>query len=121
MSKEVFVIERRKDRSGWLVILAAAAIVTLWKWMLFAGVIVGLCYLIGRAKRAWDSHRDRVESRNAAIAMRADFEHQLSLRGDPVGVYGQYPAATMPITRPMIVPNRPIQLDDYDDGLRNWK
>jgi hypothetical protein len=134
MSKEVFVIERRKDRSGWLVILAAAAIVTLWKWMLLAGVIVGLCYLVRRAKRAWDANRERIESRNASIAMRADFEHQLSLRGDPVGMYGQYPAATMPFfpewpkvyhhdgtTSMMVVPNKPIQLDDYNDGLKDWK
>lgn len=125
MSKEVYVVEHHKDRSGWWTILAAAAIMALWQWFLFAGVVVCIAWLARRGWLAYQEHRTRKFSRDAAIALRADHEHQMALAGDPLGIYGQYTPATMPITsvgiraahmKPMVA-----EFIDYDDGLKDWE
>ena len=44
--------------------------------------------------RAWKGHlasADAVTRRNAAIAARADQQHQWVMEGDERGVYGDYP------------------------------
>lgn len=51
---------------------------------------------------------------DAGLAWRADAQADALRRGDPYGLYGDYPAYTMPLTRP-----EPYQ--DYDDGLTEWK
>lgn len=55
---------------------------------------------------------DRRLAREAELAgyrLRADSENAYVLRGDPVGIEGDYPAATMPLTRP------------NDWGPEDWK
>lgn len=67
----------------------------------------------------WQAHKDRIISRQAAIALRAEYENMMALNGDPVGIYGRYDPVTMPATKPSILPG--YSFDDYDDGLKEWK
>jgi hypothetical protein len=68
---------------------AAAMIVG---WQMLAGsyllvtveAIVVAAIVVNRRMRA-------LEKRNAGLRARADFEHRLSLAGDPRGLYGRYP------------------------------
>jgi hypothetical protein len=46
--------------------------------------IVGLLIFVARRRRA-------LAERDAGLRARADFEHRLSLTGDPRGVFGRYP------------------------------
>ncbi|ORL03411.1 hypothetical protein A6F55_09330 [Prescottella equi] len=71
-------------------LFALGVIVTYW-WLIVAAVVVaGLAY--GSVK-LWQHHQasaaDAAAAR-AAVAARADYEHQQYLAGNPVGTYGQY-------------------------------
>lgn len=106
MTKRRFVIEERKDPSGWWIVLAAAILIAFWKVFLVAIVVAGLIWLLLK-----QSERKRVN--NALLSMHADHQNILAAYGDPVGTYGEYDAYTMPLTKPMY--------DMYDDGMRDWK
>ena len=72
--------------------LLTATGVVLVVWLLWTGayafvVVVGLAWL-GLALR----RRSRANARrDAGLRARAEYEHRLSLRGDPRGIYGRYP------------------------------
>jgi hypothetical protein len=76
------------QRHPW--VTGAGALLTCW--LLLNGAytvvattaIIGLFIFVGRRRRA-------MELRNAGLRARADFEHRLSLAGDPRGVFGRYP------------------------------
>ncbi|WP_101951949.1 hypothetical protein [Mycobacterium sp. 3519A] len=55
-----------------------------WYEALAVVVIVGLLSVVTRRRRA-------LEIRRAGLRARADFEHRLTLAGDPRGVFGRYP------------------------------
>ena len=55
-----------------------------WYAALAAAVIVGVSIFVARRRRA-------LAVRDAGLRARADFEHRLSLAGDPRGVFGRYP------------------------------
>jgi len=118
--KEYILVERKKDKSGWLVLLGAAFFVAFWKWVLVSliGYCIGLA--IRKAWRLYQAHKDKMISRQASIAMRADHENQLAMAGDPVGIYGRYDAVTMPMTYPL-PPAVRVGWDDFDDGFKDWK
>ena len=117
--KEYILVERKKDKSGWLVLLGAAFFVAFWKWVLVSLVWFGIGLLAHKLWKMWRAHKDKMLSRRASIAMRADHENQLAMAGDPVGIYGRYDAATMPITNYSILPG--YSFDNFDDGLKEWK
>lgn len=68
----------------------AGLIMTLW-WLrngwyeaLVVTAIIGLLIVVARRRRA-------LAVRDAGLRARAEFEHRLSLVGDPRGVFGRYP------------------------------
>jgi hypothetical protein len=72
--------------------LVAAAGVVLTVWLLWNGAylfvaVVGLSWLGIYVRR----HRRANALRDAGLRARAEYEHRLSLEGDPRGVYGRYP------------------------------
>lgn len=69
---------------------------------------------VRRAKRWVDA-----QVVDAELRWRADAQAAALQEGDPYGVYGDYPAYTMPLTRPVAERPQPMRLDDYDDGL-DW-
>ena len=82
--------------------------------------------------KSWrDSARARrltAQAERECLIIRANYENAMYLRGDPVGVYGHYTPPTLPLTRPL-PPAEPrdwfdydaTDLDDYDDGLTEWR
>lgn len=72
--------------------MVAGAAVLLVAWQLMAGwyvgvaltAIVGTLVVISRRRRA-------LALRDAGLRARAEYEHRLSLAGDPRGVFGRYP------------------------------
>ena len=71
-------------------VTGAGLLVTLW-WLqngwydaLAVTAIVGLLIFVARRRRA-------LAVRDAGLRARADFEHRLSLAGDPRGTFGRYP------------------------------
>jgi hypothetical protein len=61
-------------------------------WWLYSGwyealvvmAVIGLLIFVSRRRRA-------LAIRDAGLRARADFEHRLSLAGDPRGMFGRYP------------------------------
>jgi hypothetical protein len=80
-------------RPFWLrhpLLTSAAAVLTVW--LLWSGAqllvaIVGLAWLGVAVRRRMRANARR----DAGLRARADYEHRLSLRGDPRGIYGRYP------------------------------
>ncbi|MEB3065328.1 hypothetical protein [[Mycobacterium] zoologicum] len=62
-------------------------------WIVLFAAIVGGAWLAKRAVEASDARRAQIVAENAAIAARADREHEWTLAGDERGFYGQYPPA----------------------------
>jgi hypothetical protein len=56
-----------------------------------------------RAKRI-DAYKLVRANYEAELRWRADNQHQWVQRGDPLGMYGDYTPATLPLTRPMLDP-----------------
>jgi Protein of unknown function (DUF2510) len=72
-------------------VVTAVAVVTVawWLWQgWYASLVltgaVALVVVVSRRRRA-------VAIRNAGLRARAEYEHRLSLAGDPRGVFGRYP------------------------------
>jgi hypothetical protein len=55
-----------------------------WYQALAVTAVIGLLIFVARRRRA-------LAVRDAGLRARADFEHRLSLAGDPRGVFGRYP------------------------------
>jgi type II secretory pathway pseudopilin PulG len=62
-------------------------------WIVAAAAVVALAWMAQRAFRDSETEEAAEGRRRAAIAARADQQHQWVLQGDERGVYGQYPAA----------------------------
>ena len=87
------MLYQQVHRSFWRrhpVVAGAGLVLTLW-WLLngwYGAVavtaIIGLLIFVARRRRA-------LAVRDAGLRARAEFEHRLSLAGDPRGVYGRYP------------------------------
>ena len=46
MAKTVYVVDQRKDRSEWLVILAAGAMIVFWKYILLVAICMAASWLL---------------------------------------------------------------------------
>lgn len=55
-----------------------------WYHALAVTAVLGLLVFVARRRRA-------LAVRDAGLRARAEFEHRLSLAGDPRGIYGRYP------------------------------
>jgi hypothetical protein len=119
MAKQVYIVEQHKDRSGWAIIFLAALIIACWKWISLFIVFAAILWMGYLVYQKYSEHKAWKASNNAAIAARADRQFKLALAGDPLGIEGDYPAYTMPLTN--AIPFLPdYNFDDYNDGLKEW-
>ena len=77
-----------RRRHPW--ITGAAAVFVCWLLIHGAYVFVAAIAL-GATLSAIARRRRDVQRRNAELRARAEYEHRLSLAGDPRGIYGRYP------------------------------
>ena len=87
------MLYQRVQRPFWrrhpAVTLTVLAMTSWWLWQgwyepLAVTAVVGLVVAISRRRRA-------ATVRDAGLRARAEYEHRLSLSGDPRGVFGRYP------------------------------
>lgn len=114
MTTRRFVIEERKDPSGWWIVLAAAIFIAFWKVLLVAVIVVGLIWLLLKKRKEQSDYK---QVNDAWLSMQADHQNMLYQQGDPMGTYGRFDPITIPNTMPQV----PRDWYDYDDGLRGWK
>lgn len=123
MTRHVYIVEEKKDRSGWLVLVGAAVLVAFWQ-VIFWAIAGFVIYKAGHwLYEKWRENQDARLSRQEALRLRCEYENQL---WQEAGIYeGQYAGATMPITQAqfdeLIVPTLYIPYSDYNDGLKEWK
>jgi hypothetical protein len=96
MARTIYVVDQRKDRSEWWVILAAGAILALWKYILVVSVTLAAIWLLYKAT-LW-----------VGAAKANKREHDLMN------------APTQLMTSGMRVWGNPEHYIDYDDGMRDW-
>jgi hypothetical protein len=87
------MLYQQVHRSFWRrhpMVTGAGMLLALW-WLhigaydaLAVTAVVGLLIFVARRRRA-------LAMRDAGLRARAEFEHRLSLAGDPRGIYGRYP------------------------------
>ncbi|TRW85548.1 hypothetical protein FK535_09130 [Mycolicibacterium sp. 018/SC-01/001] len=96
----------RPQRTWWrrhpLLTTVAAAVALWWLWLGWYPLVIlvtttGVVVAVRRRKRA-------ATIRDAGLRARADYEHQLTLAGDPHGTFGRYP----PIPADWYVRPRPM-------------
>lgn len=104
MSKEIYVIQKRKDRSEWLIILAAAAMIAFWKWILIAAITMAVFLCIVKSY----PYLKRIRfNKKANLLHNAKFD--------------EIEEPTKLITEGMWVWGDPEHyLNDHDDGMRGW-
>lgn len=112
---------------GWLLIagLVLAVLRVIWPFIVF-GIAAYLVVTIGR--HVVDHHNEVAAARRAArdaLRARADRQHAQVLRGNPAGVYGDYPAAdlgefnpTLWVCSPMAQPSSSFNGTPLRDSLR---
>jgi hypothetical protein len=70
-------------------------IVKLIWWILGAAILVGLCFLVRAIVRESRKRADLKAAHRAALAVRADQQHNWVLQGDDRGIYGTEGAELM--------------------------
>jgi hypothetical protein len=110
------MLYQQAHRSFWRrhpVITAIGVVLALW-WLhngwygaLAVTAITGLLIFVAR-------HRHALAVRDAGLRARAEFEHRLSVAGDPRGIFGRYPPV-QPGWFPD--PQNPWQLRYFDGAL----
>ncbi|WP_072814258.1 hypothetical protein [Rhodococcus zopfii] len=71
-------------------LLVLGFVLEYWPLIVLAGVIAATMFA---GSRLWDRHlqvKAQQERARAALAARADYEHQQYIAGNPVGLFGQY-------------------------------
>lgn len=66
----------------------------LWIVVLIAAT-VGVGWLIGKPFEIWHKRRNAETARRAALIEHAEREHGQVMRGDPEGIYGNYPPSAL--------------------------
>jgi hypothetical protein len=96
VAKKIYVIEEKKDRSGWWVILVAGLLIAYWKVALAVALAIVGVYLILQFIKGEQARRDYKRVNDAMLSMEADHQNMMYLQeGD---IYGRYQPVTMPIT-----------------------
>jgi hypothetical protein len=80
---------RHKVITGAGLVLIAWLLIAGWHTTVAVIVICGLAMVVRRRRRA-------LAIRDAGLRARAEYEHRLSLAGDPHGIYGRYPPVWTP-------------------------
>lgn len=119
---------KRNSHADEFVVLIVVILVIIFREKIILFALAGMAgWAVWRLDQHFVACRNRRMVRAAAISMQADHEMLMYSMGDPVGTYGRYDAYTMPVTRPAIgvdasteVVTR-MNLDDYNDGLRDWR
>ena len=101
MAKTVYVVEQRKDRSEWLIILAAAAMIAFWKYILLAAICMAVSWLLVHAYLKLRKIKFKVKAKKE----RAWMDAPTKIITEGLRVWG----------------NPEHYLNDYDDGLRQWQ
>jgi hypothetical protein len=88
-----------------IAVLGYAVLLKYAGWILLSCFVLVSAWAIRRAlcaARAYDRevNLDR-EAERECLIIRANYENAMYLRGDPVGVYGHYTPATVPLTLPL--------------------
>lgn len=123
------VTKRGDGVHPWILCLSIAAMIAYWRFMALIIFFTLLCYALfifyerRRQRKDRKSIEEMLYSTNADLMNRAyswdaDAQDALYRAGDPAGTYGRFDPYTMPITRPETIK---MNLEDYDDGLREWK
>lgn len=102
------------------VVVTVLALASWWLWhgwyeALVVTAVVGL--LMGFSR-----HRRAAAVRDAGLAARAEYEHRLSLAGDPRGTFGRYPPVQPgwypdPQSHPQSHPQSRCQLRYFDGAV----
>jgi hypothetical protein len=77
-----------------LLLVIGLIIKFIW-WILGAAALVGLCFLARATVREYREHAALQAAPRAALAARADQQHNWVLRGDDRGIYGKEGAELM--------------------------
>ncbi|WP_181786816.1 hypothetical protein [Mycobacterium shimoidei] len=97
----------------------ASIIFAFAKWIVLGALIGVSLWAAVKAYAAWQAQRARRRAELAALRGRADWENRLALAGDPLGTYGEYTPATMPLADPPTQPlGTPREWYDYGGGLQ---
>ena len=85
-------------------IIYAAIVWAYLPWVIGSVALIVLCYSTYRIcllllERADRRKQDRL-NREAELRWRADYQNNWVQRGDPLGTYGNYTPATLPLTNP---------------------
>lgn len=113
MSKRVYIQSGHSNSGWWMLFIMAFAIIYA-RELILAAAIMFVAFAIAKYLGMREQKRAIPTTGNDEItALRAELEDALAQAGDPAGIYGQYEAATIPMTRDI--------LDDHDDGMRGWK
>jgi hypothetical protein len=81
-------------------------IVKLFWWLVGVAVLVGLFFLMRAVARASRKRAELNAAHRAAVAARADQQHNWVLRGDDRGIYGVEGAELMHYIYPALNPRR---------------
>ncbi|SRX94776.1 hypothetical protein MSP7336_03037 [Mycobacterium shimoidei] len=97
---------------GWLIVIAMVIEVLRVIWPFLVIGVVAYLAIRGVAYLA-EQHRKTLAARDAvqdAVRRRADRQHAQLLRGDPAGVYGEYPVPDLGEYNPTLwVCNQPLR------------
>jgi type II secretory pathway pseudopilin PulG len=75
---------------GLLVVIAL--VIKFWAWILAAAVLWVIVKVALKANQERQKKNQEIASQNAAMAARADYEHNALMDGDTeTGIYGQFP------------------------------
>ena len=112
MSKRVYIQRDGHNNGFWAIFLMAFIVIYAHQLILAAVVMFVTFMVVEYLARHQAVKKEQVDDCDEIVRMRADLQNRLAQAGDPAGVYGEYDAYTMPVTRPYV---------DFDDGLRGWK
>ena len=101
MAKTVYVVDQRKDRSEWLVILAAGAMIVFWKYILLVAICMAVSWLLVQTYLKISE----IKFERKVKQERAWMDAPTKLITEGLRVWG----------------NPEHYLNDYDDGLRQWQ
>lgn len=94
-----YVIKEQNNHTGVIVLFMAAAIFAL-RWWILAWLVLFLVGLgIRSLYRAYGRHKYAKAVWAETLRQRAEYENAAYYSGDPIGTYGAYSPATMPLTK----------------------
>lgn len=90
---------KRQNNAGWVAgLVLLGIVVAFWQWIVGAAFVAALVWAMYRFGIPWmqrqqelaADRRNGETARKAALAARAQIQHEQYLAGDDRGIYGQY-------------------------------